>query len=747
MKTFSLQRLLHCLILTSAIALSSCGYVSDKPPVNLDLYKTEELQGCKIDITKLSEIFKADQKEQIKCLEENFIQFTKYVRSKDSGAISETELNAFIKKFFQGQSDSIVKGLSLIFQLNMLLLRDEASRISRTNISPLFELLVKVNQEAIIITQVLKDMNDEANQGRFWELRAAFIASVTRFSEGTIKIIEKSPGIEKQLNIKKFILDASQKLGNKEIDPQTIDSLIFLKRFLVGGEKEIITSDELKLIIGKLPKILNLSFDLYFVKNSNFSSDADHSRFYLSSIRDLYSIIQFNQNDFELFTIDQILYLAEGFIKDKDIRKFKPSIISLKSRLIGGNEESISLKDLKAILDISNDFVERKYFNQITYSVYRNALEKNSPILSIQQLDLPNHYDVFSLRRVTELHKDFEETAINIRYFRNEKDLLPSYGNEIKRTRFGFLEVNMFKWVSVKLAKAYGHKNTLGIPQISMAELQKFLFEMKPILEEFKLWSPTPETFARNTILLGDLFQNTSNGDLEINVNEATEYIQMILSAVEISNRVKTQISTSCDPGINPEDPLFDVNCFNTNFFEALLDKSGMKKNFPRLTDYVLNNSKSDVEAYLSGVEGFARDDSRPGIPINKRDQILIVGALLNIESTFIRFDANRDNIIDYKELLEAFKVYRSAIITMAKLQPSDEKYAQSIFLYMVSKMQIPQTGSWTESAMFLAYDTCVSWDWCREHRMDKIEAKRLNIGKLLFYMVNQNAVAGKKNK
>lgn len=742
-----LQRLLHCLLLISALALASCGYVSDKPPANLDVFKANELQACKIDITKLGEIFKADQKDQIRCLQENFIQFTKYVRSKDSGSISETELNAFIKKFFQGQSDSIVKGLSLIFQLNMLLLKDEATKISRSNISPLFELLVKVNQEAIIITEVLKEMDDEKNQGHFWELRAKFNASVTRFAEGTVKIIEKSPGLQQQLNIKNFIIDASKKLGSKEINPDTIDSLIFLKRVLAGGEKEVITTNELSSIISKLPKILTLSFDLYYVKNTNFASDDEHSRYYLTNVRDLYSIIQFNQTDFQLFTVDQVLNLAEGFVKDTNMKKFKPSIVAIKKKIIGGHPEFFSLRDLKVILDISNDFVERAYFNIATYNVYRGALEKNAPIKHLQQLDLPNQYDLFSLRRVTELHLDFQETAVNVRYYRSEKEGIPYYGSEIKRNKKGFLEATLMKWVSVKLLKGYGHKNSQNIPQVSVEEFELFLNDMKPLLEEFKLWSPNPATFSRNAVLLADLFQNRSNGDLEVSVDEAAEYIQMILSAVEISDKFRTELSSVCDTGINQDDPVFETACFNSHFFDTMLNKLNFKKFFPRLADYVNTSPKTEVDEYLKGVEGFARDNPNPEIPVNKRDNILILGAMLNIESTFIRFDSNRDNIIDYKELVEAFKIYRAAIITMAKLKPAEEVFAQSIFLYMVAKMEIPPTGTWMQSAKFFTFHKCASYDFCRETFMDTIEAKRLNIGKLLYYMVNQNTIAAGKGK
>lgn len=732
------QYLLNSLVLITSVMLYSCGYFSDKPPADLDLYKPNTLESCQIDIDKLGEIFKADQKEQIKCLQDNFIQFTKYVRSKDPSSVSKDELNIFINKFFKGQSGPIIEGLSLIFQLNMLLLRDEADRISKNNISPLFGLLVSVNQEAIIITQVLKEMDDEKNQGRFWELRDQLTAAVTRFSAYTVKIIQNSPGLEQKLNIKDFITEANKKLGKKEMNPETLDSLIFLKRVLAAGDKAVITTSELSTIVAKLPKILSLSFDFYFVKNSNFSNDADHARFKLMHVRDIYNVIEFKQEDFELFSIEQALGIAQEFIKDIDIKKFKPSVMAIKNRIIGGKNDSFSLLDLKNVLDMGHDFIERTYFNTVTYNTLQDTLEKNETITSLRRLDLPNQYDPFTAKRIDELHNDFQDVAVNIRYFRAKMEGVSYYGNTILRNKNGFLEAAIMKWASVKLLKGYGHKNPEGASQVSLLEFQTFLFEMKPILEEFKLWSAHPQTFARNAILLADLFQNKSNGDLVVNVTEVTEYIQMILTAVEITDKFKEDMLSVCDGGINKEEPVFETTCFNQHFFATMLNR--YKNFFPRLAEYIdpKNTPKKDVDAFLLGVEGFARDDIDPKVPVNKRDNILIMGAMLNIESTFIRFDANKDNIIDYKELTLAFNVYKQAIITMAKLKPNEEGYAKSIFLYMVSKMEIPPTGSWKENVKFVTFHKCASMDWCRNTFMDPIEGRRLNIGKLLYYLVNQ---------
>lgn len=737
-----LKRFVNHLVIIPVLLLSSCGYVSDSPVENQDVYKTQELQTCKIDVSKLSEIFTANQKEQIRCLQENFLQFTKYVKSKNPGSVSEDELGIFVKKFFNGQSDAIVKGVNLIFQLNMILLKDEADRISHSKISPLFELLVQVNQEAVILTNILKEMDDKDNQSDFWILRKKFNESIARFAKSAKGVIENSPGMDQKLNMRTFIKDVSNKTNNQEIDNETIDSFIFLKKVLVGGDEEIITTSELKDIIAKLPIIVGVVFDIYNVRAENFESKTEEMKFYLTTTRNIYQNIKFNQNDFELMNSSQLVTVAEKFLKNYDVESFKPSIEALKLRFIGGKKDSVSLKDLQTVMVMILDLFEKVYFTHVTYDDgFNKLILEKTTIINENEFKLRNlsGYELFSNKaRLTKLFTSFTDTSTNFRYFRDPTTGSATYDTKILRNKVGFLETNIAKWISWKLLKAYGHIDAKGEMQISMDEFSKFLIDSKPLLEEFKLWSPNFKTFSRNAVLLADLFQHQSNGDQIININEATEYTGMLLTAVELSGRFTKNLTSVCDAGFNPEDPIFEVECFNNNFYEMILNKLGYAKSFPRLNTYFKTSTNSESMDYLKGVQGFARDNNSPGVPVGRRDATLILGAMLNIESTFIRFDKNNDNIIDYDELSVAFLTYKSSIISLASLRPDQEKYAKGIFLYMASKMEIPKTGSWLSDAKFASFNTCVQFNKCRKYFMDKVFAKRLNIGKLLYYMVNQ---------
>jgi hypothetical protein len=741
---FSANHLLLCILLLLA---GGCGYISDKPPV--DVAESRTIQTCKIDPSKLAEIFRKDQANQIECIKANFIQFTKYVRTNSSSSVNESDLNEFIRKFFRDQSETIVKGLSVIFQLNMILLKDEADQISKGNISPLFDLLIEVNRDAILITDILMEMSKKENAGKFWEQRAKFNSTVTHFADTTLKIISKKSGGQK-LNIKAFIYEAAQKIGAKDIDADTVDTILFLKKILVAGDRDVLTSEELETLIGNLPGILNLSFDMFYVTVDNFKSEADHAQFFLENIRELYRVIEFKQDNFELLKIEQITSLFKKFlgpVSKVDVDKLSPTIVILKQKLLESPGDTLMLSDIKNIIGIFEQLNEQILFDHLTYSAYQKVLTSTNAITYIAPLKLPS-YDIFSSRRLLELQDNFQNIATQFRYFRDQETHLPYYGNEFKRSKYGFIELSVMRFIAGKLLKTYGHNDRSGARQVSLEEFQTFLLDLKPVLEELKLWTKDFEHFARNAVFLADLFQHQSNGDFNVSINEATEYISMVLSSVQVNNKIGAELSSYCEVGMNKEDPLLDINCVNEHFFETLMNKLDYKAFFPRLYSYIHTVPAEEVVGYLKGVEGFAREKNDPKIPLNKREATLVLGALLNIESTFIRFDVNKDNIIDNKtivayegktaitELDAAFRIYQSAIIKVANLPPSQEKYAQAIFLYMIKYMEIPPQNSWIDNGKF--------WFFYQFGMYNPIYAKRLNVGTLLYYLVNQNAAKKK---
>lgn len=755
-----LSNFIHSGLLIATMSMSGCGYMSDKAVDNVDVYKSEELQTCQIDVSKLSKIFKENQVEQIRCIESNLIMFTKYVKSQNQDAITEPELGLFVKKFFKSNSDAIIDGLNLIFQLDMILLKDDAGKISNQNITPLFDLLVKVNTEAVTISNILSELDDKTKKFDkkvdFWKKRKEFYEATTRLAQavkGVIALNQKDP---QKLNIKKFLHDMTTKLGGMHINTDLIESFLFLKKTVIGGDEQILTTDELDKLLIKTPEIAGLVFDIWYTKKEHFGNDQRFVKFYLNSIRRLNGVIKFDQPNFELMSSEEVTSLAKKLMKDTeiDIDAFKPSIEILKQKFIGGSKTSITLDDLAAVIAMGNDVLEKVYFTYLTYDYPANAKILNDSKVLIKDKDIPlrnlTEYSVFgSQARINQLYLNFMDTAKKYRYYRGEKQFSSYYHKDIVRTRSGFVEIDIEKWLSWKLLTGYGHTDAKKNLQITMDEFSQFLLDSKPILAELGLWSSNFQTFSRNVVLLADLFQEQSNGDVKMNLEETTEYLGMLLTAVDLSSKITKELkeatfqvkegtattTKSCNVSTDPKAPAFNTDCFNEKYFDIFLNKLDYKKSLPMLQKYVDKSSKNELLGYLKGVSGFARDDDSKDVPISTRDITLISGALLNIETTFIRFDKDQDNIIDYYELSEAFLVYKESIIEIAKLQDKPE-YAKPVFLYMVSKMEVPDIGSIAKKGKFYAWSKCVQNSTCRNKTMDPVYAKRLNIGQLLYYMV-----------
>jgi hypothetical protein len=737
---------LKCLLFIVTISVCSCGYVSDKSPQGAEVYRSSELQSCKIDIEQLSQIFKSIQKPQILCIQENFIQYIKYIRNSSQNSISESELIEFVNKMYPNQNESISKSLKVLFDLNMILLGDPKGHISKENIIPLFDFINILNVEAVNINQILSDMKADELADHYWQNRDHLRSSTERFSSAAAQIIESSQDkLNQQVNIKQFILDMTNNLGVKNLNLEVIDSLLFAKKLLVSGEKENISRYELKYLFSKLPQVLMQVYDLQYSNKTHFNNDEEFARFKLQNVQSLYHLLQFNQSNFSLLTIDQLLNTLSTITKNSNINNFKISIVSLKSKLLNNSSDSITLSDTKKFLDLYNEYTEKNYFNTVTYNAYNDIMKTHQPILSLEQLDMPDRYDLLSAKRVKELHLDFNETAVKTRYYREEQEGIPYIGSEIRRNKYGFLQTQTTSFIIDKLLKAYGHQDQDTHYQLNVDEFKIFLSEMEPVLRELKLWSPD-KSFAQNTILMADLFQTNSNGDLLLTTTEGTEYAQLAFSATELAKKAGEKLTPVCDIGENSKDPTIETQCYNDNFFSLILNELNEKQYFPSLNKYIESSTLQEMKEYLESVESFARETPMSA-PINLRESSLIIGSMLNIESTFMRFDKNNDNIIDFNELDDAFNIYKNMIISIAKLKPNQEVYAKSVFLYMVTKSKPPPSGSWLKSAQFFAYHKCVSSDTCRKIFMKKIEAKRINIGELLSYVAKSKKSGENSNE
>ncbi len=304
---------------------------------------------------------------------------------------------------------------------------------------------------------------------------------------------------------------------------------------------------------------------------------------------------------------------------------------------------------------------------------------------------------------------------------------------------------------------------------LTLRQVERLIFELHSLLVEMNIVIPKREgTSANNATLMTDLFQfqsgTSADGSGKVEVHEATEFAVGVFTALDMGDIVLEKMKEACDGQwvyadqmcpkkdeigriIDDEDCEIQVSvsCFRRNFFDVLFseweDEDGKRRNFkdnlPLLHDYVKKElTPYQSQEFLIQTEIFARtcypidasaeeDDTNPrhpllneyleagndlpDVPLGDGDMLSILGGLLNIESTLLRFDTdfrvdengarygNGNNRMDANEVERAYEtVYAPAIKALVK--DSAGKFvskilSKTIFQYLIKYGKIPSTG------------------------------------------------------
>ena len=332
------------------------------------------------------------------------------------------------------------------------------------------------------------------------------------------------------------------------------------------------------------------------------------------------------------------------------------------------------------------------------------------------------------------------------KYFRGQ-DGLQTYDRSYHRHKRGLVEIITMRKVFNLLIHAYRENAQSPPDSLPQEGLEQVLLDMKPLLEFMGIWTEYFETFPRNVLLLADIFQHTSNGDLRMGLDEAVEFVGLIMTALRIRTTLIKELVRYCKNIGGPHDEAFDADCYRTNFFSALFAYSELhRKHLPNLQRYFEESPPEESERFLTSVELFTRPDTPT---MEKKHFTLLIGALLNIESTFMRYDLDGDNILSQRELYAAYPTYKNVL---SLISGSDDI---SILFYIVHKMAPPQKGLW-ETIQYLRFRHSFNNGYPPESfgkrvgvgpyyheaagASPEIFSKRINVGVILYSIIMSSA-------
>ena len=683
------------LLLSGLLGLVGCGEMFMQKQ---EEKKMSQLLSCSADPSALSKIFTENIQGDLACLGESLNLFVEIVKTDRPGNLSYKELTAFIGKNMEEVDTNLFEPLKGFFEINSLLSGDHPLYIKKDNIKKLVGTLKLINK--VMVKHKVFEYFTSDNPVSYQEhsrRKAEIFNAFASVEQALTKIYQRNDNsLDLSAFVKKFKnVDNSKILQNSE-------KLLFIKKIFLGGDKKTLTAKEAKRLMLMLADASKIAYDIVHLPSVVHTGNEQEE--ILESLKEDFETISLNLYsdplvDEPMMTLDDIQYVVrEHFPQAAEFMGYEEAILQGKRIFLKNDAPFFTASELQKLFDIVLFNLKRGAFFFKAYAANKSILDRKTPIYR----DLPTVIASNSLEE--EFKADFNRIAKDYWFFLDQ-DWMASYKNEIERSPWGmFLTATMedlvqrvFSHYVEKSSKAYGG---YSMPR---SKIQTLLEDFKSFLNEKELILPGREVNSAETIeLMTALFQKQSdgNGD-DIEVNETVELLTTMISGFRMSERFYEETAAKCALDSKGR---FMPSCMKDHFagvFDMEVAQNGKTFDIymPKLAEYVRGLDQRSSDVLVGKMNIFTRtcssfSDGTP-VPVSRGDTFMFFAGLINIESTYTRFDrggaanGGYNNILEVSELNRAYdNVYEEAI--EAKVPAALAWRARDVFFYLLDKGKEP---------------------------------------------------------
>jgi len=675
--------------------LTSCGdlFMAKKSD---DAGSFNQFATCKLDTKALARIGEEKITGDLICLKENLHLFIDVVKTDRPGNLSLKELKKYITKNISDIKPEVLESLGAIFDVNSLIYGDHPDYIAKENVDKLVNAFIDINE--IIVSQKVFEYFSDKDDVSFKEhtrrrgiIFQALKAVGNRLS---IEFVKNSRSIDIVSFLNRFKTEANGKKLDK------FKSLLFVKRMFLGGQESLLGSADLKRLLDSLGEFGKVGYDLNHlphIDDSNYE-EVDLLILYKEAAEILVKNLYFKRNDSTaVMTLENVKDIVRNFVGIENQKWIKdaydPTLLKVKKILFENDKKEFNGNEIHILF---NDIISMNLKRGVFF--YR-AFEKNRDVLlSSEAITTPFDNVYIENDEEEKFLKDFNRIVMNYRYFRG-KHFAASYSYDIKRNALGIFEISGIEVLMQKISESYCVEDaSYGVGcNLRSRELVKALTDVSPVLEGEKISYPGRSQNSAETIaLMSSLFQNQSDTNVNISVEEMSEFALGLFSSLQISGVVQDKISEVCT---TDEKDRVLPECYRENFKELLLagdDSEVMADRFINLNNFI-HSASTDVSSYIREIELFTRSCTQfsdgVDVPVSSGDQFSIFSGMIAIEQIMIRFDLDRNGYLDYDEVDASFEIYKGAVtslIPVGFLKPM----AKTFFLYLMTYRKLPNISA-----------------------------------------------------
>lgn len=719
-----LKNILFASTMASLILFSGCGDLFQK---NVDDTKIESNKfkiPCELNVDEFALILEEDIGDAIGCLGKNLKLFSKVVESKKPGYLSRKALENYILRMHKDIKPEVFKILKTVFEINFLIYGEDPEYISEANIDALINAAMIFNENAAKNFSPIFKSKDSLDLETYRFLRDQKIRPAALNISTALRNIFKT---NRDGKIHKLDLNAlldSFTSDNNEASMKDVKKLLFLKKVILGGEKDELTHLELAHLIDNFSSYSLLILDALRFSDIRHSQESEVQLLY-EDVETLNSLIFSenlgNRDSTTLFSLQDLVDAVDIMVEDQDfdLSKYYDLLKEAKLMLMDGSSpELITGADLRRLFAHALKLLKTgTRFHRYWY--IEKAILEAKPGRPLTY-DFKNLYSQFPGEKSR--IDDFVRILKTYRFMKGE-NISAFYTDEYWRNADAVYEIAVYEYALTLVMKRFGcpnnnldgkvvcePKTTLNGVYMKTDHVIALIEKFKKVLIEADLIYPGREAKTAETItLLGSLFQYQSDENKVFDVNEATEFAISLFTSIDVADDLNNHFVKLNKQGKCEMDKFGRVSptCFREHFFRGvcLNYPDQFPKLFQSMGATVYENRKLVCRipmdaanlAYLNTTIKASRTcnfypNTSEEIYYSKSDSMSVWMAMMHIETTILRWDVRKhNNVMDPDEVMDAYNIYSPALDGFLEtMPPMIKKLKKQIYQYLVKYEQVP---------------------------------------------------------
>jgi hypothetical protein len=723
------------------LTLTACGDLLGTKVVKKEIDTERFRADCELEIDAFKNILHQNISRQLRCLGANLNLFIKVVKNDvKPGYMNRAAFEAYLRRHETGITPEMLKALKAVYDLNFLIRGEDREYISKENVDDVINLSIIFNEQMALNFGPIFQSEQESTYNLHKIHKARVREAANKIMVALLRTFRKErAGRIDTLDIPQLL----QSFASKDTDEmiKKIEKVLFVKKVILGGEKKILTHIELERFMYSFPYIAEIALDAVRYKYILLEQESILALLKLD-VENLAGIIfnpkLGNRDGENFFSLEDLYETVRMFVPKEsfDIDKFKNVVVYGKKIIMGGNGKDVYGSDFKNLIYHSENILKMGWVFHRMYDKFRVPLESKLPV-TINYNQAINAFPEFS----NELKK-FIRITQSYRFMKGEFESA-FYTRDWRRNPDAVFEIALYEYLldlvmrfsdtddldaegkPVAWGTKFPYNGTVFSHSLDQTQLVKIVQRLENELIELGLIMPQRAISIADTIaLLGTLFQyqsdenlnpNTKKGLPSLDVNEATEFGVSLIQSISMASELMKKYKESCDAEMDDFDRI-SPSCFRKNFlpflcqeyrsyYPLLFDSLGAAACDIPNTDY--NKAYVDMTIKASRTCQNYTENGKPAEEIyySEGDIMSILVAMMHVEATFLRWDKNKNNILESNEVNDAYQIYSWALDGFLEDKPSYIKiFKKQIYQFMIKFEEIPNEKDPKSIGKFLKF-------------------------------------------